>query len=384
MSITEQVLLVDDEVKILDSLRRQFHKKFKIKTASSGDVALHLIKKEKFAVIVSDMNMPGMNGVELLEQVKELRPNIVRVMLTGNADTVTPVEAINKGDVFRFHNKPCHLDVLEKTINDALKQHQLIMAEKELLEGTLTGSIQILTELLSIINPEAFGRTSQIKQYTLDIGRSLGIKKLWQLEVMASLSLIGCILLPSEATKKLSLGQVLNEEEQALFNMHPKTGADLINKIPRMKTIANGILYQEKLFDGTGLPNDDVKGKDIPVGARILKVVMDYDRLLSSGRSPDLAMECMKGQAHHYDPDILNAFFNCLGNEDFEQQTISVRSLQEGMLITENLYTKTGRLVLCKGQELTPTLCNQLFKLLDNEAITDRITIKIKDAAKSA
>jgi response regulator RpfG family c-di-GMP phosphodiesterase len=380
MAIAEKILLVDDEVNILNSLKRHFYKKFKVKSATSGAEAIEMLKaNDEFAVIISDMNMPGMNGAEFLAQAKIIRPNTVRVMLTGNADNKTPVDAINQGDVFRFHNKPCNPETLEKTIHDAMAQYRLIMAEKELLEGTLTGSIQILSELLSMINPEAFGRTSQLKQYVLDIGRELKIKEMWKLEVMASLSLIGCILLPDEATKKISLGQMLNEEEQQLFDMHPTVGAELINKIPRMQAISNSIKYQEKRFDGSGHPIDNVKGKDIPVGARVLKVVIDYDRLLTSGKTSVLAIECLKSQKDYYDPSILAAFLRCLETDDFEEDIVPVMALKTGMFLTENLYTKGNRLVLCKGQETTPSVCNQLATLLKNGAIEDNISVIIRE-----
>jgi response regulator RpfG family c-di-GMP phosphodiesterase len=381
MTTEKKVLIVDDEVNILNSLKRHFHKKFNIATASSGPEALTMLaEQDDYAVIISDMNMPVMTGDEFLAKAKEIRPNTLRVMLTGKADTKTPIEAINKGDIFRFHNKPCQAETLEHTINDALQQYQLVMAEKELLEKTLTGSIQILSELLSMINPEAFGHTSLIKLYVTDIGNELGIENIWELDIMASLSLIGCILLPEAATKKLSLGQALNEEEQQLFNMHPTVGAELISKIPRMQHIAESIKYQEKLFNGEGIPHDNVKGNAIPIGARILKVVIDYDRLLASGKSEQHTIDILKSQHTHYDPNVLNAFLKCLHAELLlEEQIIPIIALKEGMFLTQDLYTKANRLVLCKGQETTTSICNKLTTLLKNGAIKETIAVHIKN-----
>lgn len=378
--MTDRILFVDDEVNIIQAYRRTLRNKFNIQGVSNGDDALKLLQKKDYAVIISDMQMPGMNGVEFLSAAKELKPDVVRIMLTGNADIKTAIDAVNKGDIFRFHNKPCHTDILEKTINDALKYYHLVTAEKELLEGTLTGSIQILTELLSLINPEAFGRTSQIKQYVLAIAKELEIEEVWKLEAMASLSLIGCIILPDGATQKISRGEELNAEEKQIFEMHPYVGAELISKIPRMHDIAKGIEYQEKLFNGEGIPLDEVSGKDIPLGARILKIVLDFDRrITSSGQSKSQAMDYLLSQSSHYDPDILATLKQCLDDEDYPVETIDIADLKEKMFLTEDLYTRDDVLVLCKGQETTPSVCSRLNTLYSNNMIYGSIEILNKN-----
>jgi response regulator RpfG family c-di-GMP phosphodiesterase len=377
--MTDRILFVDDEINIIQAYRRTLRNKFNIQGASNGDDALELLKNGDYALIISDMQMPGMNGIEFLAAAKELKPDVVRVMLTGNADLKTAVDAVNEGDIFRFHNKPCHTDILAKTIVDGLRQYHLITAEKELLEGTLTGSIQVLTELLSLINPEAFGRTSQIKQYVTAIANDFDVEEIWKMEAIASLSLIGCIILPDEATQKISRGEKLSGEEQQIFEMHPFVGSDLISKIPRMKEIAEGIKYQEKLFNGDGVPMDDVYGKDIPLGARILKVVLDFDRLVSSGLNSRQAFDQLNSKPSHYDPDILATFQQCIEEEDYPIESVNILDLSEGMFLTEDLHTKDKVLVICKGQEITPSIFSRLKVLSKNNAIPESIEVRIKN-----
>ncbi len=383
--MTNRILFVDDEINIIQAYRRTLRNKFNIQGASNGDDALEILRNGEYAVIISDMQMPGMNGIEFLAAAKELKPDVVRIMLTGNADLQTAVDAVNKGDIFRFHNKPCHTDILEKTIIDAIKQYQLITAEKELLEGTLTGSIQVLTELLSLVNPEAFGRISHIKQHVLSIAKEMNVKEadIWKYEAVSSLALIGCIILPDEATQKISRGETLSGEEQQIFEMHPFVGSDLINKIPRMNEIADGIKYQEKLFNGQGVPIDDVRGKDIPLVARILKVVIDYDRQVSSGKNNSQAFAYMNNQATHYDPDVLATLQECLMDESFASEKVNIAELTEGMFLSEDLFTKDGQLVICKGQETTSSVCSKLKALHGNNAILDSIEVQIKHVVKS-
>ena len=120
--MTERILLVDDEPNVLHALTRQLRKRFDLRTAESGEAALRLLKTEgPFAVIVSDMRMPEMNGVELLATVKTLYPDTVRLMLTGNADQETAIEAVNSGQIFRFLTKPWNDEQIKEEIRGALR-----------------------------------------------------------------------------------------------------------------------------------------------------------------------------------------------------------------------------------------------------------------------
>ncbi|WP_457577163.1 response regulator, partial [Desulfomarina sp.] len=118
----ETILFVDDEVNVLQSMKRQLRKRFTVLTSESRADALALLKKQgPVAVIVSDMRMPGMDGIQLLSQVKALYPDTVRIMLTGNADQETAVEAVNTGQIFRFLTKPCSMSVLVSSLALALR-----------------------------------------------------------------------------------------------------------------------------------------------------------------------------------------------------------------------------------------------------------------------
>ena len=140
--MTEKILLVDDEPNVLQSMQRQLRKRFKIVVAESGFEALAALKnKGPFAVIVSDMRMPGMDGVQLLSEAKDIFPDTVRTMLTGNADQETASEAVNTGQIFCFLTQPCSTAVLATSFGLAVRQHTLLIAEKELLNDTVKGSV---------------------------------------------------------------------------------------------------------------------------------------------------------------------------------------------------------------------------------------------------
>jgi PAS domain S-box-containing protein len=136
MTLSEKILLVDDDPAVLDGLRRVQHG-MKIETAVGGECGLEILQTNgPFAVVVSDMRMPLMDGVQFLAKVKAFAPSTVRMMLTGHADLDTAIAAVNEGSIFRFLTKPCSKETFKTAIHDALAQHRSAMAERSLLEKT--------------------------------------------------------------------------------------------------------------------------------------------------------------------------------------------------------------------------------------------------------
>ncbi len=192
--MAEKILLVDDDNSVLDGYRRSLSREFVFETALGGQQALQLATDSgPYAVVVSDMRMPGMDGIQVLSKIKALSPDTIRVMLTGNADMETAVNAINEGSIFRFLNKPCSKEVMAKTLTAALVQYRLVNAEKQLLEQTLSGSMQVPTEVLSLVNPAAFSRAERARRYIHDIVTAMNLGNPWQYEVAAMTSQLGCV-----------------------------------------------------------------------------------------------------------------------------------------------------------------------------------------------
>lgn len=119
--MNNKVLLVDDSTNLLHALSRYFKGRYDVLTALNGDEALaHPFKEEPVSVIVVDMRMPGMDGVELLKLIKDISPDTIRIMLTGNAEQSTAQDAVNHGHIFRFYTKPCPPDILAEGIDEAM------------------------------------------------------------------------------------------------------------------------------------------------------------------------------------------------------------------------------------------------------------------------
>ena len=371
------ILFVDDEPHVLSAIRRGLRNDFKLVTAEGSKQALALFEGgEKFSVIVSDCRMPEMDGIQLLEHVTRISPMTIRILLTGNTDQETAVRAVNDGDVFRFLNKPCNSDQLKLVLGQALRQFELITAEKDLLEKTLRGSIQVLADLLGIVKPESFGRSNRLRRKARELADHIdGVRK-WELDAAALLSQLGCINVAESTLKKLLDGEVLDRQERADFIAHPMLGADLIGRIPRMERVAEIILYQNKSYDGRGFPVDDKKGDRIPLEARVLSAVLAYDELKSQDISDAVIMEKLRAEKGQFDPDIIDALEKSV---DLASSGITTRMMPSemrlGLIIEQDVKNAEGVMLLCSGQEVTPAIMEHLMKFQKSGAITKRILV---------
>ena len=245
--MAEKILLVDDEPNVLDGYRRTLGREFNLEMAVGAQAALAQVTENgPYAVVVSDMRMPGIDGVQLLSRIKTVSPDTIRVMLTGHADMETAVNAINEGSIFRFLNKPASKEVMAKTLTAALVQYRLVTAEKQLLEQTLGGALQVLTEVLSLVNPAAFSRAARTRRYIHHLVTSMKLGNPWQYEVAAMLSQLGCVTLAPETIDAVYKGETLTPEEQAQYDGHPDVAYQLLSKIPRLEPIAWMIRHQNR------------------------------------------------------------------------------------------------------------------------------------------
>ena len=375
--MNEKVLCVDDEPNILEAYQRGLRKQFDIETALGAEQALAKIDAQgPYAVVVSDMRMPGMDGIQLLSEIRQRAPDSVRVMLTGFADLETAVEAVNEGNIFRFLTKPCPPQILAKALAAAMEQYRLVKAEKELLENTLSGAIKVLTDVLSLTNPTAFGHASRVRRVVRKLCEELGVDDSWQFEIAAMLSQIGCVTVPPDTLDKMYYGRTLKPEEVQMLNAHPTVGRDLVANIPKLENVAEIIAYQQKRFDGSGIPADSVAGKDIPLGARILKVALDYDTLKWSGETDlQVAVE-LRRCSRWYDPEVLAAMETVVGFETaLEIQEIAAKDLTMHMIIAEDVTTTDGMLLVSKGQEVTLSLYQRLRNFANNKRIEEPMRV---------
>ncbi len=374
--MNDRVLFVDDEANVLHSIKRQLRKKISVFTAISGADALEIIKNasDPFAVIVSDMRMPEMSGVQLLARVREIAPDTVRMMLTGNADQETAIEAVNQGSIFRFLTKPCPPDLFENSIRDAIKQYHLIISEKELLDQTLSGSIKVMTEILSQVSPAAFSRAYRIKSYVAQVISALNLPNKWEISIAALLSQLGCVTLPTDLIEKVYADVPLTPDEQEMFNSHPDVGAKLLYNIPRFQNIAAMIALQRKRYDAyTGKPGTRDE-KIIWIGAQILKAVIDLDQYLFKGLTLMKALDKMEAREGEYNPNILKLLTSIKASrKKYQVKPLTLDAIQVGMVLNQDVIAKNGLLLASKGQDITFSLKERLHNFAKTIGIEEPV-----------
>jgi CheY-like chemotaxis protein len=375
-----RVLFVDDEPHVIDGIRRQIGRKVEVVTATSGDEALRLIREgDPFAVVVSDMRMPQMNGTQLLASVREMAPDTVRMILSGQSDLQQTIDAVNEGQVFRFLTKPCSPELLWKMVETGIEQYRLVNAERELLEKTLNGAVKTLVELVGLANPVAYERAARIKDYAEAIAEALGVGSNWQLRLATILSQLGCIALPAELLTKVHSGTPLDASEQQLYQSHPELGARLIREIPRLDPVARMIAAQMKRPHMDGTLQIAVRWDATQLGAIILRVATELDQLVGLGLSPQTAAQKVVDSWPELPPVMADSLSNMrIDKGEIELRLIELAELAPGMIVDEDLKSRNGIRLVPQGHEITEALMVRLSSVAAGVGVCEPFRVRVQ------
>jgi response regulator RpfG family c-di-GMP phosphodiesterase len=382
--MNDMILFVDDDANVLSAYQRQLRKQFSIDTAPGPEQGLEaLARRGPYAVVVSDMNMPGMDGVQFLARARDIAPDTVRMMLTGNASLNTAIDALKEGNIFRFLTKPCPPEILSKSLQAGIEQYRLIKAERDLLEKTLSGSIKVLTDILSMVDPESFGRAVMLRDSTRTLAKALKVPNLWEVVVAAMVAQIGCVTIPPQLTAKACSGQPLSPEETLMLSRVPEIGRNLLGNIPRLESVAKIVLYQNKRFDGSGFPQDAIAQQEIPLGSRILKILSDMAQLESSGMTKPAALKQMRTRVGWYDPDVLGAAVACFASPTphvaaTDRVVIKawVKNLCIGQVLMSDVTTQDDTLLISAGHTISETLLEKIKNYAQLTGIKEPIYVE--------
>lgn len=357
--ISKKILLVDDESTVLELYQLQLESDFDIDIAQGGEQALKLLDAgNTYAVVVSDMHMPEIDGSELLSIVQQRCPTTTRIMLTGDDQQEVAIKAVNEGQIFRFLNKPCTAETLATALHAGVEQHRLRGAEKELLEHTLRGSVNLLVDLLSVVKPLAFGRASRVKRLVEQLCDHAEIENSWELKLAAMLSQIGCVSLTDDVLTKLHETGSLTAVEQMEFNKHPVLGANLVSKIPRLEQISHLISVQLKPYeDLPRLLEDDTR----VLHASILAVALAFDRLILSGATAQVAIAELKRVPKKFSRQVVSSLEELIA-EQTQSRTITLAELRVGMVLEGDIKDDRGSMLVTQGQQISQVLLERLMR----------------------
>jgi response regulator RpfG family c-di-GMP phosphodiesterase len=368
-----KVLLVDDDPNVLQGYQRNLRKRFDIETALCSEEALTAIHfLGPFAVIVSDMNMPRQNGLQLLQKLIQQSPDSVRIMLTGNADQQTATDAINVGKVFRFLSKPCQVELLADAIQAAIDHYRRTIAEREILRETVQGSIRMLTEVLSVVNPVAFGRASRLHQLVKELLKHVDVDQPWECEMAAMLSQVGCVSVPPETLYKSHHGRPLSLQEVHLLAGRYQLAFELISQVPRLENVARIVELQDDRY------LVEEPSEPMPLAAHLLRVARDFDTLMREDQDEQLALARLEYEANDYSPEALAALrFVVAERPGSSIHMVCIPALQDGWNLAADITTREGLLLVKKGQVVTSALRARLANHLQNGTITEPVAVEV-------
>ena len=374
MMSQRHVLCVDDEPLVLEGLERTLRQNFEVVTETKPLAALALLEKREldFVAVISDMRMPLMDGAKFLACAAEIVPNSTRVLLTGHAELNAAIAAVNTGRIFRFLCKPCAPNDLLSAVEAAAEQHQLRTLEKQLLEQTLTGSVRLLTEVLTLVAPKIFTRSQQLQAYMLHLARALGRNDAWRFELAACLSMIGCVGLPDDTLSRALAGTPLDEQEARSFAEHPLSTHRLLKKIPHVEDVAEMIRLQ---VDGA---NADDLSADVLLGANMLRVARDVEVLVAAGATEAEAVKklqpsCPAGRLELL--KLLGDFSSAAPPGDVKE--LSVAQLTAQMSLEDDVKTKSGAVLIPAKKQLTLLLLERLLRFSRAGLLVEPVRVRV-------
>lgn len=383
--MTRKVLFVDDEPNVLEGLRRTLGRKFPADFAVGPNEGLKLLATGgPYALVVSDMRMPGMSGAAFLAEVRRRSPLTTRMILSGQADLEATISAVNEGQLFRFLTKPCAPDALVAAVNDGLAQYELVVAEKELLEKTLAGAVEVLTEILAVVSPDAYGRATRITRFAVGIADALDVKDRWQIRLAAMLSQIGCVAVPEDVVIKAAAAQPLTPDEQRMFEQHRQVAAKLLGHIPRLERVAAMISDPAAGARPAAQPLDLATADVVAIGSAILRAATAFDQQIVSGAERESAAKHVAARVRELPAAAFEALLRTTELDDAAVlRSLPVRDLAPGMILEQDVVSTKGLRLVLKGQVISPTLLARLRSYADGLGVIEPIRVLLVDTQQT-
>jgi response regulator RpfG family c-di-GMP phosphodiesterase len=407
-----RILCVDDEPNILSSLRRLFRGNgYQVLTAEGGAAGLQVLESDPVDLVISDMRMPEMDGARFLEHVRARWPDTVRLLLTGYSDVSLIVDAINRGEIYRYITKPWddndillvvrhalerkalerdkqRLEALTLAQNEELKMlnagleekvqartvelksaHDALVEVHEKLKTSFLNSIKVFSGMTEMRGGGLTGHSRRVA----DLARRIAIRmrldaaEVQEIFVAGLLHNIGKIGFSDELLEMpVSL---MKGENLALYRKYPVRGEQLLMPLDDLRGAARILRSQMERFDGDGFP-DHLSGLAIPLGARILALANDYDNL----RIGALAQRCLRpdeaivlilqNSGKRYDPQVVKAFSEVINGgqgDGVRERMLITGELRPGMVLSRELFTHDGLLLLPAEHVLDERLITQIM-----------------------
>ncbi len=415
-TVTHSILLVDDDADVLAALREVVHRDvYRVVCCLSADDALKELEENEFAVVISDQNMPGMKGLDLLEKVREIQPYCSRVLLTGMLLVDTLIGAINTGEIYRFLPKPWNRAEVRATVDNAVHRYLLLIqndqlqAESRALNAQLAKANETLRQNLELVTAQnvAIDRAHEAlrqnfehslglcfrlistfypllgkqAQAVVEICRNMASTEFFTeaerhvLMTSAWIYDIGLVALDRPLLHKLfTRPEVCSPEEHALLRHHTIIGQTLAAFVDQLQEVGATIRAHHERFDGTGYP-DGQAGENIPWTARCLAVAVAF---VQTGMPKEQACDFIQEESGKgFDPEAVRLFFrtNRVSNLPRNVKEVMMVELKAGMELARGIVTPSGMLLVPEGQVLNEVSIAKLTNHGRLHLVTERLLI---------
>lgn len=355
--MSNQILFVDDDLSLLNTMKRNLGFEYTVEIAQGGEAALQVCESNgPFSVVVVDMQMPKMNGIQTIDLLRKQMPEAVFIMLTGNQDLSTAIQAVNDGRVFRFLNKPCTTAEISAAIDASQKQHNLLISEKELLNGTFVGAIKMMMDVIDMQEHQQID-TGRMGEALVDLAGRLSIDLGWEEKVVARVFMLGIAMLDADESTKFLTLDVTTDEHKKLLRKVCTTSATLISRLPRLGWTAEVL---KTIPDADRFDSSDDRKR---VTAVLVRAIFYWNFLTNKGLSVDATIKVIESII----PNLNNRFvreLECLyDNHDALIMTkVLVERLEAGMIPCADITLQGSGKVASKGRPLTAATVENLLK----------------------
>ncbi len=420
------ILLVDDEEPILKALKRLLMPlKCKVHCANSGEAALVILAENEIDIIISDMRMPHMSGDQLLAEVAQLWPDVERVVLTGFADVEAIINAINKGSISRFLQKPWDVEEIKSVVTKSFSLKHLTLKNQQ-LEALAVKKNQELHELNETLELKVVQRTKKLEQNISDMQESYkGVLKMFS-------SLIDSRLPALSKSTQLPYNQILSElaekfdidgaeykqlffawqlrhigklgfsdallaspylllpaAQQREFQKHPLHSMAVCLRVKPLYPSGKLIFQHREYLDGSGYPKG-LTAESIDIRAQIITVLNDYIEL-TNGLFKETPLSSLQAfnymlddAASCYNQEIVKSLQKIIpqmakNNSLLFDTQLSSEELRNGMILSRDVYSSEDRLLLSEGQKMTELLRQRIQEMELN--LQERLNIYVNTKA---
>ncbi len=395
------ILIVDDEEIVLVALRDTLLREgYKVVASPHAVHALSILQQQQFSVVITDQQMPLVTGLEFLAQVKQIQPEATRILITAVLSLGTVIDAINKGEIFRFVVKPWLREELLATVKNAVQRFELLANNRRLQEETqamnakltelnrtleaqmekvaeqnrqlellaaaqeenLRRSVELCVQTMQTFYPMLGSQARRVYELCAAMAKTLELssEQRQTLEISAWIHDIGLVGVPRQLIKRWEESpESLTEAERALVEHHPVLGAELARFAHHLKDVGPTIRAQHERFDGSGYP-DKLAGENIPWLARLLGIAIAYAECNLTGQAA--ADRISQGSGSEFDPEAVRVFLRSLPKAIVpgRSREVPLTDLRPGMVLAQGIYTETGILLMPDGQKLTATYIDKL------------------------